>query len=160
MWYSSYLAAHSSLLCDETTDISVLKQMVVYGKYLTDSGGTRTVFLKITDLFDGKAETIERALLQLCEATEISIRKVMGFGIDGAAVMIGNGTGVSTRLRAHNPYMISIHCVATPPSLRCCSIIRVHPVSQVQERHPQSVHVLSQQSSSNDCTSYNSRCSW
>ena len=101
-----------SLLCDETTDISVLKQMVVYGKYLTDSGDTCTVFLKINDLFDGKAETIERALLQFCEATEISIRKVMGFGSDGAAVMTGNRTGVSICLRAHNSYMINIHCVA------------------------------------------------
>ena len=70
------------------------------------------MFLKITDLIDGKAETIERALLQFCEATEISTRKVVGFGSDGAAVMIGNRTGVSIRLRAHNTYMINIHCVA------------------------------------------------
>ena len=101
-----------SLMCDETTDISVLKQMVIYGKYLTDSGDTHTVFLRITDLFDGKAETIETALLQFCDASGISMQKVMGFGSDGAAVMIGRRSGVSTRLRAHNPFMINIHCVA------------------------------------------------
>ena len=84
-------------MCDETTDISVLKQMVIYRKYLTDSGEVCTVFLKITDLFDGKAETIERALLDFCEAAEIDMRKVMGFGSDGAAVMIGRRSGVSTR---------------------------------------------------------------
>ena len=149
-----------SLLCDETTDISVLKQMIVYGKYLTDSGDTRTVSLKITDLLDGKAETIERALLQFCEATEISIRKVMGFGSDGAAVMIGNNRSFNTFESTQSVYDQHPLC-CTPSCLGCCSIIRVHPVSQeVQERHPQPVHVLSQQSSLNDWTSYNSRCSW
>ena len=70
------------------------------------------MFLKITDVFNGKAETIERALLDFCEAAEIDMRKVMGFGSDGAAVMIGRRSGVSTRLRVHNPFMINIHCVA------------------------------------------------
>jgi hypothetical protein len=101
-----------SLMCDETTDIAVLKQMVIYGKYLTNSGETRTVFLQITDLFDGRAETIEKALLQFCETAGIDIRKVMGFGSDGAAVMIGRKSGVSTRLKVHNPLMVNIHCVA------------------------------------------------
>ncbi len=100
-----------SLMCDETTDNSVLNQMVIYGKYMTESGDNRTVFLRITDLFNGKAETIETAVLQFCEAAGISMRKVMGFGSDGAAVMIGKRSGVSTRLRAHNPLMINIHCV-------------------------------------------------
>ena len=36
----------------------------------------------------------------------------MGFGSDGAAVMIGRETGVSTRLKVHNPLMVNIHCVA------------------------------------------------
>ena len=70
------------------------------------------MFLKITDLFNGKAETIERALLDFCEATEIDMQKVMGFGSDGAAVMISRRSGVSTHLRVHNPFMINIHCVA------------------------------------------------
>ena len=52
------------------------------------------------------------ALLQFCDASGISMQKVMGFGSDGAAVMIGRRSSVSTRLRVHNPFMINIHCVA------------------------------------------------
>ena len=46
-----------SLMVDESTDISVLKQLVIFGKMLI-GGKPRTCFLKITELFDGKAETI------------------------------------------------------------------------------------------------------
>ncbi len=52
------------------------------------------------------------------------MRKVLGFGSDGAAVMIGKRSGVSTRLRAHNPLMINIHCVAhrlAPRFRRLCT---------------------------------------
>ena len=82
------------------------------GTYLTESAEIRSIFLKITDLFDGKAQTIENALVQFCDSKEINLRNVMGFGSDGAAVMIGRETGVSTRLKVHNPLMVNIHCVA------------------------------------------------
>ena len=57
-------------------------------RFLTETAEIRSVFLKITDLFDGKANTIENALIQFCDSKEISVRKAMGFGSDGAAVMI------------------------------------------------------------------------
>ena len=47
-----------SLMCDKTTDISVMKQIVICGKYLTDTGDTHTAFLQITDLFDGKQKQL------------------------------------------------------------------------------------------------------
>ena len=81
-------------------------------RYLTRSGERCNVFLRIVDLFDGKAESIEKALLQFCDVAGIEMRKVMGFGSDGAAVMVGRVSGVSTRLKVHNPVMINIHCVA------------------------------------------------
>lgn len=40
------------------------------------------------------------------------MRKVIGFGSDGAAVMTGRASGISTCLRVHNPIMINIDCVA------------------------------------------------
>ena len=36
----------------------------------------------------------------------------MGFDSDGASVMTGVRSGVSTRLKADNPYIVNIHCVA------------------------------------------------
>ena len=42
-------------------------------RYLTGSGERCNVFLRILDLFDGKAETIEKALLQFCDVAGIEI---------------------------------------------------------------------------------------
>ena len=63
-----------AFMCDESTDISVLKQLVRYGRYLDDSGGTQTVFLQIKDLFNGTAETIDAALVKYCNDKSISWR--------------------------------------------------------------------------------------
>ena len=131
-----------SLMCDETNDISVLKQIVIYGKYLTNLGDTRTVFLRITDLFDGKAKTIEKALLQFCETAGIDMRKVMGFGSDGAAVMIGKKSDVSTRLRVHNSFMVNIHCVAHRLALAAAQASESIPYLQKFKKTIQSLYLF------------------
>jgi hypothetical protein len=38
--------------------------------------------------------------------------KLVGFGSDGASAMIGSKSGVSTRLKAFSPSLISFHCAA------------------------------------------------
>lgn len=70
----------------------------------------QSVFLKIIDLFDGKAATIETTLVQFCDSKEINLYNVMAFGSDGAAVMTRRRTGVSAQINEHNPLMINIHC--------------------------------------------------
>lgn len=52
-----------SLLIDETTDVSIIKQMIVYGRYISN-GETKTKFLGIVELSDGRAVTIIDALLR------------------------------------------------------------------------------------------------
>ena len=100
------------ILCDESTDISVTKQLVVYIKYITQNGDTCVRFLKLIDLSDGKAVSIEKALIDLCAEVQIPIEKVAAFGSDGASVMVGHHGGVATLLKAHVPHLVSIHCVA------------------------------------------------
>ena len=53
-----------ALMCNESTDISVLKQLVLYGRYLDETGGVQTAFLQIKDLFNGTVETIDGEVLQ------------------------------------------------------------------------------------------------
>ena len=106
------------ILCDESTDIANLKQLVVFVKYLV-KGVPQTRFLKVVSLLNGKAETIEQKLLEICQTCKISLMKVAGFGSDGAAVMVGKTSGVATRLKAHNGEMISIHCGTHRLALAC-----------------------------------------
>ena len=87
-----------SILCDESTDIAILKQLVVYVRYIKN-GEVVTRFLKIQDLFDGTAVTIEAALIDILSKLQIPLEKVAAFGSDGAAVMIGRRNGVATKLK-------------------------------------------------------------
>ncbi|KAG1674502.1 Zinc finger protein 862 [Nymphon striatum] len=79
-----------SLLCDESTDVSTSKNLVLY--------------------VDG--QTIATALLCFLEIHGIPVAKVVGLGSNGAAVMTGKGKGVTGLLLNQNPLMINIHCIA------------------------------------------------
>ena len=101
-----------SLMVDETTDISVMKEMVLYARFVSSTSSVTSYFLKIIELSDGRAETVEEAILAYLMEKSIPLSKLVGFGSDGAAVMIGRVSGVATRLKHKQPVLISIHCVA------------------------------------------------
>ena len=98
------------LMTDESTDISVLKQLVLVCRYSTCSG-IKTSFLQITDIPNGTADTIEAALLRVLSGNGVDISRLRRFGTDGAAVMTGSRNGVATKLRSHSPRMILVHCI-------------------------------------------------
>ena len=87
-----------ALMTDESTDIAILKQLVLVGRYLTDSG-VKTSFLHIGDIINGTAETIEGAILQYLSDKNLRITNLCAFGSDGALVMTGRLTGVGVRLQ-------------------------------------------------------------
>jgi hypothetical protein len=101
-----------SIMCDETTDVSITKQLIVYVRYVVASR-VCTSFARVMPLSDDTAASIETALVQFCQEEQLSIKEnVMGFGSDGCSTMLGGKTGVTTRLRARNPYLFSAHCAA------------------------------------------------
>ena len=106
-------------MVDESTDISVTKQLVLYGRYVSESGEPRSTFLRIVDLVDGTAERIEEAIRAYMTDKQLTFSRLMGFGSDGASVMTGRRAGVGTRLYRSNPYLIAIHCVAHRLALAC-----------------------------------------
>ena len=103
-------SAFYALMTDESTDIAVLKQLFLLGRYVTASEGVKTSYLCIVDIPDGKAVSILGAIMYFLDGKLLNIAKFRGFGSDGAAVMTGRLTGVSTRLKAHAQRLISIHC--------------------------------------------------
>lgn len=62
--------------------------------------------MKIADLPDGTAESIEHAIRKYADDKSLDIAKLRGFGSDGASVMTGRHTGVATQLKAHTPRKI------------------------------------------------------
>ena len=99
-----------SIMVDESTDVGVLKQLVLYGRTVVQ-GKLSTRFLKVVDLPDGKACTITHALLTYLQSVELSIDSLSSFGSDGASVMTGRRSGVAARLCELNIQIIPVHCI-------------------------------------------------
>ena len=51
-------------------------------------------------------------ILSYLSTNSIPLSRLVGFGSDGAADMIGKKSGVSTRLKHREPILVSIHCIA------------------------------------------------
>ena len=99
-----------SLLTDESTDISVKKQLVLVARYQIGKE-VRTSFVDIQDIADGTAHTIVQAIHSFIAKRSLDIDKLRGFATDGASVMVGCRNGVATQLKQCCPSLISIHCV-------------------------------------------------
>ena len=99
-----------SLMIDETTDVAVLNEMVIYARYI-ENGKVSTSFLKICELFNGTADTTETTLVAYMEDKGLSMSKMVGLGTDGASVMTGVHNGVGARFKRRQPVLTSIHCV-------------------------------------------------
>ena len=101
-----------SLMIDESTDVAVLNEMVVYIRYITPNAEVKTSFMKILELFNGTAQTIEEAVVNYLDNTNLPFSKMVGFATDGARVMTGRLNGVAARLKRRQPVLTSVHCVA------------------------------------------------
>ena len=84
-----------SIMIDETTDVSILKEMVIYVMYLTSEAKVYTGFLTINELPDGTAETVEKNITAYLEIKDMPLSRMVGFGTDGASVMTGKHNGVA-----------------------------------------------------------------
>lgn len=93
------------LMRDESTDVSVTKQLIVFAR--VDCG----ISYRYLQTPDGRAKTIESALLPCLQEYGVGIQKVVGYGSNGANVMVGCRGGVATRLKKSNPLMLTIHCI-------------------------------------------------
>ena len=98
-------------MTDKSTDIAVVKQLVLVVHYILPTGDATTTFLALEDLPDGKANTIESAILKVMEKKGLDVSRLRVFSSEGAPVMTGATSGVAKRLKDRLPTLISIHCV-------------------------------------------------
>jgi hypothetical protein len=100
-----------SIMIDETNSIDNNKYLAIVGKYIVNNIPYLR-YLGMINLKSTTAENIYNQILSFCISNEISYHKIIHFGSDGASNMIGNKTGVATRLKKINPFMSSIHCIS------------------------------------------------
>ena len=122
-----------TLLIDESTDIAVSKHLVVYVRILDDKFQPQTLFLKNVTITDPKSDSevlfnaLSSALHNDDKECDIELKNCVGFGSDGAAVMLGNTKGVATRVKDCSPHAINIHCMAHRFNLATCQATKKIP---------------------------------
>ena len=112
------------LLADETSDVSVLEQLIMFVKFVDyELGEPRTVFLPaecITDPSEPNAEVLTQSILGVLKELELNINIMKSFVNDGASVMTGIHNGVVARLKRVNNVMLNFHCICHRLALACC----------------------------------------
>ena len=98
------------LSADETTDVLNITQLDLHLRFILE-GRIVSRFGAIQSVPNTTAETLSNAISQWCIQRGINMRR-LHFGTDGAANFTGRYTGVATQLRAVNPHMVHVHCVA------------------------------------------------
>ena len=124
-----------TILADESTDIGNRKRMVVNARVIDPkTSKTETLYLRNFEYEGGSGEDLCAQLVNEVERRGVDMRKVTGFGSDGASVMSGLDKGVAGRLRELNPHMIHIHCMAHRLAL-CTSqaATAISPIKKYQE---------------------------
>jgi len=104
-----------SVMLDESTDVSLHQNCVVYVRYLASIGGKVqpvTQFLGIRQLSLANAESIHSELISLIESFGFALDNLAGVSTDGASVMVGCKSGVVTRLRQVTKGLLATHCIA------------------------------------------------
>lgn len=111
------------ILADETADVAVLEQLIVFIKYVdSEAGEARTEFLasKCLDSPSGaNAEVITEQLLNVLKECDFEVRNLKSFVSDGASVMTGVRNGVAARLRRINKVLLNFHCICHKLALAC-----------------------------------------
>ncbi|GAQ86708.1 hypothetical protein KFL_003060070 [Klebsormidium nitens] len=100
------------LIVDESTSMSVDEHMIAYVVFM--KGATVVVrFVELVQVAATTAVSLKASIMELLNRRGWDVLKMMGFGSDGAAVMVGVHGGVSTLLvKEENPFMTSSHCGA------------------------------------------------
>lgn len=99
---------------DETCDISVHKKLAIYVRYV-ENGEVSVAFVGNDQITNCTAAGMETTLLDFLSKKIISndnVTNVLGLGSDGAAVMTGRLNGLGAILKARNPKLTQVHCIA------------------------------------------------
>ena len=65
-------------------------------------------YLRDVEYEDGTGEVLAQEISNEAQKRNIPVRKMIGFGSDGANVMNGEGKGVNGRLKEQNAHLVSL----------------------------------------------------
>ncbi|XP_013927876.1 PREDICTED: LOW QUALITY PROTEIN: uncharacterized protein KIAA1586-like [Thamnophis sirtalis] len=114
--FSSIIAQNLKicLIIDEASTVSCKPVLIVFVK-VEDSENPPTIFVELVELKKQDAETICSTVLESLHKVEFTQnylqKNLIAFCSDGASVMLGRKSGVSTRIAKEFPNIIIWHCL-------------------------------------------------
>jgi hypothetical protein len=101
-----------SLIVDETTDVSTTKQLCVLIRYYSQAKETiLTAFVDLVSLVHACADDIFNAIKECLAGIDLKLEDCVGYGSDGASVMVGEHDSVWMRILAVAPNCIKMTCI-------------------------------------------------
>lgn len=105
-----------SVLIDESTDVSVSQNVLIYIRFLVSVFGIlkpETHFLAFRKLNEGAtADRITSLVIDTLNNVGLKVENISGIASDGAAVMIGCKSGFVTRMKSCIPGLLAVHCIS------------------------------------------------
>ena len=124
-------AIHFAVIADESTDISGKQQLSISLRWVGTAFDVHEDFVGLYEMDHGAdAKTITKMITDALLRLGLPISNLRGQGYDGASVMSGSISGVSTQIKAMERRAVYIHCCAHSLNLalqdatRSCTLIR------------------------------------
>jgi hypothetical protein len=132
-----------ALLIDSSTDVSTKDHLLIYVKYLhPDTPIATTEYLTCVKLLATIADAITTVLLGVMTTLGLDVQCMARFYNDGAAIMASVKSGVAARLKAVNPHIVAVRCVAHRTALIMSNIAKSSPELQAVDSELRQVHNL------------------
>ncbi|XP_070579085.1 zinc finger protein 862-like [Ptychodera flava] len=100
-----------SLELDESTDIAVCQNLMIYIRGVVD-GKVESHFLSVSMLTRATSEQLHLEVKGILSKKGLSLSNLISLGTDGASTMTGSRQGLTTRFKKDNPFILSQHCAA------------------------------------------------
>ena len=117
-----------SLMVDEVSDNRTIKHLAICTRYIDPDGDVKTAFMTDTELPTGTANVITNTVVDKLKEQNLDVNDMSGFVSDGAAVFLGNKSGVAKQLKDMNPSLITTHCRDHRLALACKSSFEAIPL--------------------------------
>jgi len=104
--------SHFSVIIDETTDVSVCKQLAIVTRvYDTEAQRVRCDLFDLVQLDNSNAEALFQTVCHSFQKEGIQLNNVIGFAADTTNVMFGEHNSVASRLKESIPHIYFMRCI-------------------------------------------------
>lgn len=117
-----------SLIIDESTAVDCSKMLCIMIRYFSrDSNKIITTFYRLLEIDAGDANTLALSIINSLKNDNIKTENLIGIGVDGANVMVGENHSLFTILKSLNKDLILIKCICHSLHLAAEHSFRVLP---------------------------------